>query len=59
MLKVGYQYLDRSPVLSFAPGCAMFVTVLGFNFLGDGLRHAPRSNDCGNVVWHDNCFERP
>ena len=40
MLKVGYQYLDRSPVLSFAPGCAMFVTVLGFNFLGDGLRHA-------------------
>ena len=40
MLKVGYQYLDRSPVLSFAPGCAMFITVLGFNFLGDGLRHA-------------------
>ena len=40
MLKVGYQYLDRSLVLSFAPGCAMFITVLGFNFLGDGLRHA-------------------
>ncbi len=40
MLKVGYQYLERSPVLSFAPGCAMFVTVLGFNFLGDGLRQA-------------------
>ena len=40
MLKVGYQYIDRSLVLSFAPGSAMFITVLGFNFLGDGLRHA-------------------
>ena len=40
MLKVGYQYMERSLVLSFAPGSAMFITVLGFNFLGDGLRRA-------------------
>ena len=40
MLKVGYQYLDRSLLQSFAPGIAIFVTVLGFNLLGDGLRRA-------------------
>jgi len=38
MLKVGYQYMQQAPWLSFAPGVAIFVTVLAFNLLGDGLR---------------------
>jgi peptide/nickel transport system permease protein len=40
MLKAGYQYLDRAPWLSLAPGVVIFVTVLAFNLLGDGLRRA-------------------
>ena len=33
------EYMQRFPWL-FAPGAAIFVTVLAFNFLGDGLRDA-------------------
>jgi peptide/nickel transport system permease protein len=40
MLRIGYQYLQVAPWLSIFPGLAIFVTVLGFNFLGDGLRMA-------------------
>jgi len=40
MLKVGYQYMQQAPWLSFAPGAAIFVTVLALNLLGDGLRRA-------------------
>lgn len=40
MLNEGYQYLEMAPWLSIAPGVAIFLTVLGFNFLGDGLRAA-------------------
>jgi peptide/nickel transport system permease protein len=40
MLKVGYQYMQQAPWLSFAPGVAIFITVLAFNLLGDGLRRA-------------------
>lgn len=40
MLRSAYQYMDRAPWLSFFPGAAIFVTVLGFNLLGDGLRVA-------------------
>ena len=40
MLSQGYQYLEIAPWLGFAPGVAIFVTVLGLNFLGDGLRTA-------------------
>jgi peptide/nickel transport system permease protein len=40
MLKEGYQYMEQAPWLAFAPGAAMFVTVLAFNLLGDGLRQA-------------------
>jgi peptide/nickel transport system permease protein len=41
MLKMGYEYLLRNPSMSVAPGAAIFLTVLGFNLLGDGLRDAP------------------
>ncbi|MBI3980026.1 MAG: ABC transporter permease [Chloroflexi bacterium] len=40
MLKTGYQYMEQAPWLSFAPGAAIFVTVLAFNLVGDGLRRA-------------------
>jgi peptide/nickel transport system permease protein len=40
MLHSGYQYLNRAPWLSLYPGAAIFIAVLGFNLLGDGLRQA-------------------
>ena len=40
MLKAGYPYLEMAPWLSIFPGLAILVTVLGLNFLGDGLRDA-------------------
>ncbi|MDE0527766.1 MAG: ABC transporter permease [Truepera sp.] len=38
MLSTGRTYLFTSPHLSIYPGIAIFITVLGFNILGDGLR---------------------
>ena len=38
MLRTGYQYMDIAIWLSIFPGMVIFVTVLGLNFLGDGLR---------------------
>ena len=51
MLKAGYQYMQQAPWLSFAPGTAIFVTVLAFNLLGDGLRRGldPRLRQQGNA----------
>lgn len=40
MLNTGRGFLSQAPWLSLAPGMAIFVTVLGFNMLGDGLRDA-------------------
>jgi len=50
MLKAGYQYMQQAPWLSFAPGTAIFVTVLAFNLLGDGLRRGldPRLRQQGS-----------
>lgn len=38
MIAGGRQYLSTCPWLIFAPGIALMITVLAFNFLGDGLR---------------------
>jgi peptide/nickel transport system permease protein len=38
MLSSARSYLEISPWLSIFPGLAIMVVVLGFNFLGDGLR---------------------
>ena len=38
MLNAGRGYLEIDPWLMFGPGVAIFLTVLGFNFLGDGIR---------------------
>lgn len=38
MLRTGTGYLTSAPWTSFWPGLAIFVTVLGINLFGDGLR---------------------
>lgn len=40
MVVRGKQYLFTDPWISIAPGIAILVIVLAFNFLGDGLRDA-------------------
>ena len=37
MINTGRQYLYNAPWLCFAPGAAIMLTVLAFNFLGNGL----------------------
>ncbi len=39
-LRVGFTYLEVVPLFSLAPGLMISLTVLGFNFFGDGLRDA-------------------
>ena len=38
MISAGRQYLATQPWLIVAPGCALMLAVLSFNFLGDGIR---------------------
>lgn len=40
MLRTGSQYLETAPWIAFSAGTAIFLTVLAFNFVGDGLREA-------------------
>jgi glutathione transport system permease protein len=40
MLSSGRDYLNTAPHVTLYPGIAIFVTVLAFNLLGDGLRDA-------------------
>ncbi|CAM3571928.1 ABC transporter permease subunit [Cytobacillus oceanisediminis] len=40
MLSSGRDYLNTAPHVTFFPGIAIFLTVLAFNLLGDGLRDA-------------------
>lgn len=40
MIQVGFQYLEIAPWLVIAPGTLIFMSVLGFNLLGDGIREA-------------------
>lgn len=37
-LRIGTGYMQQAPWLSLYPGLSIFVTVLGINLLGDGLR---------------------
>jgi peptide/nickel transport system permease protein len=45
MINAGRGYLQQAPWIVFGPGAALFVTVLGLNFVGDAVRDAldPRS----------------
>jgi peptide/nickel transport system permease protein len=40
MINAGRGYLQQAPWIVFAPGAALFVTVVGLNFLGDAVRDA-------------------
>jgi ABC-type dipeptide/oligopeptide/nickel transport system permease subunit len=40
MVNEGQEYLFSAPWASIFPGLAILVTVLAFNFVGDGLRDA-------------------
>jgi peptide/nickel transport system permease protein len=46
MLNSAQRFLDPAPWLAIAPGAAIFVVVLAFNLMGDGLRDAldPRAD---------------
>lgn len=48
MLAEGRVYLGPAPNMMLFPGAAIFLMVLGFNLLGDGLRDAldPRTRGC-------------
>jgi peptide/nickel transport system permease protein len=50
ILNDGYKVLELAPWMAIAAGGAIFITVLGLNFLGDGLRTAldPRMSRRGN-----------
>ena len=49
-LRIGYSYLEIVPLFSIAPGLMITLSVLAFNFLGDGLRDIldPRLRNNGN-----------
>ena len=49
-LNDGYKVLELAPWMAIASGMAIFITVLGLNFLGDGLRTAldPRMSRRGS-----------
>lgn len=38
MVQVGFQYLETAPWLALAPAAMIFLAVLGFTMLGEGLR---------------------
>ena len=40
MLSSSRKYMELAPSLAILPGLAIMIVVLGFNFLGDGLRDA-------------------
>ena len=40
MINAGRGYLQQAPWIVFGPGAALFVMVLGLNFLGDAIRDA-------------------
>lgn len=47
MLNTAKNYLEQAPWMSLSPGAAIFLVVLGFNLLGDGLRDALDPRDAG------------
>ena len=47
MLNTAQRFLSNAPWMAVFPGLAIFITVLSFNLLGDGLRDAldPRTGE--------------
>ena len=52
MLSQGRDYMRQAPWGTFFPGLAIFVTVMAFNLLGDGLRDALDPRLRGRWGWH-------
>ena len=40
MINAGRGYLQQAPWIVFGPGAALFITVVGLNFVGDAVRDA-------------------
>jgi peptide/nickel transport system permease protein len=40
MINAGRGYLQQAPWIAFGPGAALFITVVGLNFVGDAIRDA-------------------
>jgi ABC-type dipeptide/oligopeptide/nickel transport system permease subunit len=49
MLQESRLYLTRAPWLMLAPGGMITLTVLGFNFLAEGLRDALEVRQAGEL----------
>jgi peptide/nickel transport system permease protein len=51
-LRIGYAYLETVPFFSIAPGLLITLSVLAFNFVGDGLRDSldPRLRGEGKKI---------
>ena len=49
MINAGRGYLQQAPWIVFGPGAALFITVVGLNFVGDAVRDAldPRIREHG------------
>lgn len=47
MLRLNFGYMSQAPWAAIWPGMAIFVTVLGINLLGDGLRDVLDPKDIG------------
>lgn len=49
MVQVGFQYLEIAPWFPLAPAVMIFMAVLGFNMLGEGLRHVLNPDSRGRA----------
>src|SRR5262249_54090379 len=56
MINAGRGYLQQAPWIVFGPGAALFVTVVGLNFVGDAVRDAL---DPGPGEWPSGYRRRP
>lgn len=56
MLNEGRAYLSRAPNMMLFPGLAIFLVVIGFNLVGDGLRDVldPRTGEDHSLEWGKN-----
>ena len=52
MINAGRGYLQQAPWIVFGPGAALFITVVGLNFVGDAVRDAldPRIREGGKTT---------
>ena len=52
MINAGRGYLQQAPWIVFGPGAALFITVVGLNFVGDAVRDAldPRIREGGRTT---------